>query len=607
MGTLINCQGLSKRFGSKPLFDGLSLSISDGEQIGLIGPNGSGKSTLLRILAGREQVDAGHVETRRGARIAIAAQADVYDPTRSAVQVVAEALAGAVPDPTEREIQAEVELAKAGFSEPRTVVGDLSGGWLKRLTIVRAMAQEPDLLLLDEPTNHLDLAGVLWLEEIIQSAAPTFLVVTHDRYFLENAAKRIIEINPTYPGGHYSYAGNYSRFLEKRAEFLSGQQTREQALRGKVNREIEWMTRGRKAQTIKSKGRKNAAFRMIDEYEDLQRRNRAEQAADIAFAGTDRQTRKLLQADGITLARGGKPLFRDVDLLLSPGSRVGLLGPNGSGKSSLIQVLTKQLAPDTGSVRHAEALRVVVFDQLRRALDLEQTLGFALAGPSQTVLYQGRSLHVVGWAERFLFRRDQLNLALRELSGGEQARVQIAKLMLEPADVLILDEPTNDLDIPSLDVLEESVREFAGAVVLVTHDRYLMQRVCEDVLALDGAGNAHPYAGYLQWEAAQKSATSSNAAPKKKKAAPRKAEADESDPQRKKLTYGEKLELEKIEETIAAAEAHRDTAETRTQDSEVAADHVELNKRFEALHAAQAEVDRLYARWEELESRAEIK
>ena len=423
------------------------------------------------------------------------------------------------------------------------------------------------------------------------------LIVTHDRRFLESAANRIVEIDRSYPAGFLSHNGSYSEFLEKREEFLTAQKGREQALASNVRREIEWLRRGAKARTTKAKGRVERAGEMQSELGELKGRNAARGTAGIDFAASGRRTQKLVEFKNVSKSLGGRKLFQNVDLTLTPGGKLGLLGPNGSGKTTLIRLLTGKLEPDAGRIERAGELQVVVFDQHREQLDPDQSLRRALFPTGDTLVIHGVPTHVAGWARRFLFRPDQLDLPVRDLSGGERARVLIARLMQREADVLILDEPTNDLDIPTLDVLEQSLTEFPGAAVLVTHDRFLLERISTDLLALDGDGNARHYADLSQWERGRDSAAKTTEKPKAATPSPAASSA-------KKLTWGEQKELEKIEQTILAAESKAESLERETADPALAADHVKLTAAYEKLGAAQAEVQRLYDRWADLEARA---
>ena len=603
---LLTANNLSKSFGPRQLFAGITLGIGEDDHIGLIGANGSGKSTMLRIFAGLETPDTGELLTRRKLRAAYVAQEDTFPPNTPCLDIVAAVMDDHL-DEHERHLAAQILLDKAGFPDSEAHASSLSGGWKKRLAIVRQLATAPDLLLMDEPTNHLDVEGILWLEGLINSCPFATLVVSHDRRFLESAANRIIELSPSYPDGFLSIKGTYSEFLEKREEFLESQRARQQSLASTVRREIEWLRRGAKARTTKAKGRIERAGEMMSELADLKTRNTRQSAAELDFAATDRRTRKLVELKSVTKSLGGKPLFSDLSLVLSPGQKLGLLGPNGSGKSTLIRILSGTLEPDSGTVNTATALRVVVFDQHRAQLDPGLSLRRALAPTGDTISFNGQSQHVVGWARRFLFRTEQLDLPISSLSGGERARVLIARLMLTPADLLILDEPTNDLDIPTLDVLEESLEDFPGAILLVSHDRYLIERLCTDILALDGAGTATAFADLIQFERHLQDRSSPKPSEPEKKQRPAASAPTEAPkpatPARKKLSWNEQRELETMEATIATAEAELARLQSAISDPATLADHTKMHAACSALDAAQARVDSLYARWADLESR----
>ncbi len=596
MAILLSCRDLSKSFGSRPLFTGLSFGLFEGERAGMIGPNGAGKSTLLKILAGRETADEGEFAARRGLRVGYLAQEDRLDAGGGEVSVGAAAraaLEGLDLQDYEADIRAEHWLERAGFTDLGARVDALSGGWRKRLAIVRQILREPDLLLLDEPTNHLDLDGVRWLEDLLSGVEFPFLVVTHDRRFLERACNRVIELNKRYADGHFSAAGPYSAFLEKREALFAEAETREDKLRNAVKTEIDWLRKGPKARTTKAQARIDRAGAMIGDLAELEYRNAQGRVADIDFAASERRTKVLVKAVRAEKSMGGRKLFGPLDLLLGPGDRLGLLGGNGSGKTTLLRLLTGELSPDAGEVKRADGLRAATFDQHRARLDPDATLRRALCPAGEHVEFKGSRLHVAGWAARFLFRQDQLERPLRLLSGGEQARVLIANLMLEPADLLLLDEPTNDLDLPSLEVLEASLKEFPGAVVLVSHDRYLLDRVSTGILALDGAGGADFYADLGQWEDRRADAAAASGAPR------RAGRADDSS----RLTPKEAKELKRMEAAIAAAEAQAAAARAALEDPAVAADAAALAERHAAAQAAQDRVDALFARWEELEER----
>ena len=601
---LLSCESISKSFGVKPLFTDLSIALSEDDHVGLVGPNGSGKSTLLKILAGLEEPDEGTRSMRRHVRMGYVPQESSFPAAQTVEEVLAQVLIDDGLDPHEHGGRIAKALSLGEFPQPDQSVTTLSGGWKKRLAIARALMREPDVLLMDEPTNHLDVEGILWLESLLKTEARAFLVVSHDRRFLESIASRMLELNRCYPNGMFEAKGNYSAFLEQRDAALAAQADYQASLANRVRREVEWLRRGPKARTTKAKSRIDSAGQLIDELGNLDGR-REQGTAGIDFTSSGRRSKQLVVATGLGKSLGGKPIVRNLELLLGPGQRLGLLGPNGSGKTTLLKLLAGTLKPDTGTLTRADKLRVVTFEQHRDSLDQQATLRRSLAPHGDAVVYQDRSVHLVSWAKRFLFKPEQLDLPVSRLSGGEQARLLIARLMLQPADLLILDEPTNDLDIPTLDVLEDSLVEFPGALVLVTHDRWLLDRVSTMLLALDGQGNAEWFADYAQWEAAQarKATGNQRSAPASQARSSAEAGQTSSTPKRKGLTYKEQQEWDKMEQKIAKAEAAVATCQAAANDSTIMSDAEALRTRYAALEAAQAAVEQLYTRWAEIEEK----
>ena len=602
MPPLINVRSISKSFGAEPLFQNVSFTVSEKDRVGLIGPNGSGKSTLLRILAGTVEPDDGEIAVKKRLRLSYVEQESQFGPGDTVKSVIDAAMEhSAIPD-SERGTRSAETLGRAGFVDLRAEASRLSGGWQKRLAIVQALVQAPDILLLDEPTNHLDLAGIEWLEEVLEQAAFACVVISHDRYFLENVATEMAELSRVYPDGVMRVKGRYSVFLEKKEEFLHAQSKRQEALENLVHGEIEWLRRGAKARTRKSKARIDKAAELMEELADLNHRTRST-TAQIDFSATDRKTKRLIELENVSYAIQERGLFEELNFIISAGLRVGLVGPNGSGKTTLLRLLRGEVAPTRGEIRRAEKLRIVYFDQTR-ALDPGVTLRRALAAEGDSVIYQDRVVHVASWAAKFLFKSEQLNQPIERLSGGERARVLIAQLMLQPADVLLLDEPTNDLDIPTLEILEESLLEFRGALVLVTHDRYMLDRVSTVVLGLDGRDSAERFADYSQWEIWQKERNKGEAAELKEFSARQAASATNTAPSgKKKLSYIEAREYAGIEQRIAEAEQVLETKRSQAEDPAIASDAKGLLKAHAELEEAQQEVDTLYARWAQLESK----
>jgi ATP-binding cassette subfamily F protein uup len=407
------------------------------------------------------------------------------------------------------------------------------------------------------------------------------------------------ELSRIYPDGLLRVQGNYSTFLEKKEEFLHAQSKRQEALENLVHSEIEWLRRGAKARTRKSKARIAKAGELIGELADLNARTRSVNA-QIDFSATDRKTKRLIELEDVSCEISGRKLFESLNFIITAGMRVGLVGPNGSGKTSLLRLLRGEWPSTRGEIRRADWLRIVYFDQSRQ-LDMNMTLSRALAPEGDSVVYQDRVIHVASWAAKFLFTGEQLNQPVDRLSGGERARVLIAQLMLQPADVLLLDEPTNDLDIPTLEILEESLLEFRGSLVLVTHDRYMLDRVSNVVLGLDGQGRAESFSDYAQWESWQEE---SNRKTSVRSTPPVTVSDDPPLPAKKKLSYLEAREYAGIEQRISAAEQVLKSKRIELENPAIASDGPRLIAAHTEVELAQKNLDALYARWADLEEKA---
>jgi ABC transport system ATP-binding/permease protein len=605
MAMLLTARNLSKTYATHTLFSGVALSLSQGDRLGLIGPNGSGKSTLLKILAGMVEPDEGEITRRKQLHIAYVKQDDTFEDGATPMSVVLAELGEDKPGVTlNAQTRAAISLSNLGFTELDLPVFTLSGGWKKRLSIACALAHEPDILMLDEPTNHLDLEGVLWLEGFVKKAPMAVVFITHDRVFLDRMAKRVVELSRAYPDGLFEVRGNYTEFVRRKDEFLDGQASQQTVLSGKVRRDTAWLKQGIQGRQTRNKTQAAAAEDRRAELKATTLRNNApKQTTAIDFQATERKTNKLLTAHHLSKTLGGRLLFDHLNLKLSPGMRLGLLGPNGSGKTTLLRLLTGELAPDSGSVKPAPDLRIVSFTQHREDLNPTMRLREALCPGGDTVEYRGKPVHVAGWARKFLFDPSKFNVSVGDLSGGEQARILIANLMLKPADVLILDEPTNDLDIPSLEVLEQALTEFPGAIVLVTHDRFMLDRLSTELIALDGAGRTRRYLSYAQWydDRARHEASAEAAGARTLKQEKPPAAPDRSGSPRK-LSYKLQRELDQMEDAIHKAEAEHQTLLGLAADPAVIADRKRHEEVCHQLSGAQARVEKLYERWEELES-----
>ncbi|MBX3356541.1 MAG: ABC-F family ATP-binding cassette domain-containing protein [Phycisphaeraceae bacterium] len=636
---LLTATDLSRSLAARTLFRGLGFFVAQGERVALIGPNGGGKSTLLRMLAGIETPDTGQVIVPRGLRRVHVEQVDLFpveSTPLSAAALAARESASVHGDLHEAEVLGRMILAQVGFPESmmETPVDLLSGGWRKRLSIACGLARAdgaPDLLLLDEPTNHLDVAGMEWLESLLVHGcgdlrANACVFISHDRAFIDGVATRVIEVSPAFAGGMLSVSGDYREFLRRRRETLDAQQRTHAALANEVRRDDLWLNRNVEAQRTKNRSRIDESAERRDDLADLAARNAAARASgpSIDFSSSGRRTRRLVQAVQISKGFSEATLLRDLDLELGPGDRVGLLAPNGAGKTTLIRVLTGLLAPDSGSIRFADPPpRVATLEQHRQVLPPDMLLRDALAPGGEVIYFRDRAMHVKAWARHFLFRDEQLLQPLRSLSGGELARVSLARMMLVPADLIVLDEPTNDLDIPTLEVLEETIASFPGAVLLVTHDRALLERLAQKIVVLGGPGGevavvtdlVQALAALHRFERRAEASRASALQPVSPPSVPSSAVESPTDgasesstvsaPRRsgRKLSYNEQRELDGMEAAIIAAQEAVTRAEQRLGNPAVTADHAKLAEACAELDRAQAHERALFDRWQDLESR----
>lgn len=609
MALLISTFQVSKSFAGKTLFQGLNMGISDGERVGLVGPNGAGKSTLLKILSGRMSSDSGQVTTKKGLRVGFLEQT----PEFAKEETIMQALLSKVQDATESlalayEWMARLELTQFGED---FLVSKLSGGWRKRVALARELMLDPEILFLDEPTNHLDITSILWLEEFLARAPFATLIITHDRLFLQRVSNKIFDLDPRNPGYLMSCQGGYMEYLEFKEQTLAAQEQKEQVLKNTLRRETEWLRRGAKARQTKQKARIQNAHALKGEVEDLQGKNRSRDVA-IEFKEGEKSPQKLIEAKHISKAYQGRVLFKDFDLLVSPKSRIALLGDNGCGKSTMIRVLLGLENPDVGSIYQAEKLKVAYFEQNRDSLKPEESVLKNICPEGDYVSYQGQFVYGRSYLERFLFFRDQHDLPVGRLSGGEQARLRLAQLMLREAQVLVLDEPTNDLDVATLTVLEDSLRDFKGAVILVTHDRYFMDQVAHDILAFhkesDGNNSLHRFAGYLQWEewfTEQEELEKDRFKKQSEKNSSNIKESSSDGGAKKpgKLSFKEKFELENMEARILEMEQKLAELQVESERPEVVSNANRVTELYAEIGKLQSLIEQSYARWGELEAK----
>jgi ATP-binding cassette subfamily F protein uup len=611
MAILTNAYQLSKSFTTRPLFEEITFSIQDGERIGLIGPNGAGKSTLLKILAGKEKPDSGTLSSQRGLRVGYLEQVPEFTEGSTIYSAIMEA----ARDPHDWEEMAEADkiMSKLSLPDRETEIIKLSGGWKKRVALARELLRRPDLLLLDEPTNHLDVESILWLEDLLSRSSFATLTITHDRLFLQRIAKRILELDRRNAGGLLSIDGDYATYLETKTQLMESQELHETKLRNTLRRETEWLRRGAKARQTKQQARIQNAGKLKDTVSELTERNRSA-SIRIDFQSIEKNPKKLIEVKGISKSYNGELIVPPLDMLVTPKSRIGLMGPNGCGKSTLIRLLTGVEKPDSGTVQSAERLKVAYFEQNRESLDPEVTLFQTISPKGEYVDYRGTRVHVKSYLNRFLFRYEQMELPVGKLSGGEQSRLLIAKLMLNEANMLVLDEPTNDLDIATLDILQEVLQEFDGAVLLVTHDRLFLDQVTPNILAFGvdetGSKSITPLVGLDQWEIWHDSqadlkknlnlAGTPNSSASGSSAFSSTTGAPPPPTKKRKLSFKEQRELDSMESTIEELEKQLMILAHESGLPEHSSNAKKLLELTQAMSKNQKEIDRLYARWAEL-------
>ena len=537
-------------------------------------------------------------------------------PTFSPEATVLATLLEGADDPYDWEAQvlADEMISKLSIPDPEAKVESLSGGWKKRVALGRELVRKPDLLLLDEPTNHLDVESILWLEALLAKSSFATLTITHDRLFLQRVANRILELDRRNPEGLLSIQGSYADYLETKEQLMNAQERREVILKNTLRRETEWLRQGAKARTTKQQARIQRAEELKDTVGELTYRNQT-RSLRLDFQSGERNPKKLLEAKGISKSYGNRQIFSGVDLNLSPGKRLAILGPNGCGKSTLIRTLLGQENPDTGTVVRSENLSVAYFEQNRDLLDPEVSVAKTLCPHGEYVDYRGTRVHIRGYLDRFLFTSGQMEMAVGKLSGGEQSRLLVAQLMLKESNLLVLDEPTNDLDMATLAVLEECLTEFTGAVLLVTHDRYFLDSVATQIFAFgmgSDEGKSVFFSNLEQWEVwhaqqlknlggappIKNPVPSSGVTPSEKAVDPG---TSEKAAKKRKLSFKEVRELETMEERIHQTEAALEKATAQSVLPENLANAVRLVEITQEMSRLQSEIDRLYKRWAELE------
>ncbi|MCI5072330.1 ABC-F family ATP-binding cassette domain-containing protein [bacterium] len=608
---LLSVHQLSQSHGAKSLFKNLSFSIQHQDRIGLLGPNGAGKTTLLNIIAGQLKADAGQVIYTQNLKLGYLEQSPSFQHA-----TIEEELLAVLDDAFDKRQRSMAEelISRLGLDSDRfdrhAEIKTLSGGQQKRVALARALLKQPDLLILDEPTNHLDIESLLWLEDYLeQQKNLTLLCVSHDRLFLQNVCHTIFDLDPKYKEGLLKIEGSYDQYLNHKESVLAAQESFEASQANILRRETAWLQRGAKARTTKAKARIDKTQALKTEVDALRELNKKRDLS-IEFSVNQKLPKKLIEAKKISKAYADKILFKNFDLSLMAGSRIALLGKNGVGKTTLIRCLLGEEAIDTGSIDRAENLFANYIDQTRAGLDQEKSLMENLDSQGGHVFVNGTPWFVDAYLNRFNFKKEQFTMPVKALSGGEKARLMLAKLMLKPSPVIVLDEPTNDLDIETLDVLRDALKSYTGAVILVTHDRLFMEQVCDSIIAFtdkndllnEEEGQLIRFESYLQWQDWKEQ--------QKKQHQAKLEQAKQTQKKRSnnvlKMSYKESYELEHIEEKILEKEAQLESVKTDLASDAVVSNPeklIELSKQQESL---ESEVESMYQRWAELDEKQKL-
>ncbi len=602
---LISGHNLSISLGGRTLFTGLGFTVAEGEKVGIIGTNGVGKSTLCKMIHGQLECDAGQISKRRGLKTGYLSQTPTVPQEKTLFQCLMEAS----PDPDDwvqmnlaQELFSKFKFAEAGLNE-NTLAGTLSGGWRKKLALAIEIMRSPNLLILDEPTNHLDVESILWLEDYLLESNLSYLAITHDRAFLDRISNVIWEIDPKNraSNGILRIEGNYADYCEAKDILTSALLSQEKRLSNTLRRETEWLRRGPKARSTKQNARIERAYELGDEVADLRDLNKSRKVG-ISFGTVDGTPKKLVDLVGVSKTFGDRTILNEFSLLIERGQKMGLIGANGAGKSTLIKLILGTEKPSSGKIVCADNLKVAYFDQNREGLDPKKTVFQSVCPEGEYVKFRGNFVHARGYLERFLFGPDDITKTISKLSGGEQARLLIARLMLIECNLLILDEPTNDLDIATLNVLAEELRDYPGALIIVSHDRFFLDQVADFHLALHN-GEFTRFADIHQWERwmLKQGLEPQPVVTPKTKLPVVSAPKPEVAVSKKKLSFKEKQELESIEVQIAKSEKELANLESQSQSPEILGNPKKLKEVFEQLAACQNQIAKLFERWSELE------
>jgi ATP-binding cassette subfamily F protein uup len=634
MQPVLRLDDVSLAYGARPLLAAVSLQVAMGERACLVGRNGEGKSSLLRLVQGDAQPDAGSVWVRPGSRVAHLAQ-DITALSQERVIEVVEAglpevgaalvefsrlshafAAGGTAQQTRRlaELQAlldardgwrfqqrvEEVLTRLGL-DGEAVFAELSGGWRRRALLAQALVSAPDLLLLDEPTNHLDIGAIEWLEQLLLEYRGALLFVSHDRAFVNRLATRIVELDR---GALFSTAGNYESYQQKKAQLLSAEVQQRALFDQRLAQEEVWIRKGIEARRTRNEGRVRALYALRE-----QLRQRRERTGSIVLEqqSAAESAQLVCEAEGVTAGFDGRIVIRDLNVRIVRGDRIGIVGPNGAGKSTLLKLLLGELAPMAGRMRLGGRLEVAYFDQQRAQLQLDKSVMDNVSDRNEQVTVNGATRHVSSYLRDFLFRPEQLHTPARALSGGERNRLLLARLLTRPANLLVLDEPTNDLDMDTLELLEEYVAEYQGTLLLVSHDRAFLDHVVTDLLVLDGSGKVREFVGgYSDWARyiATRSASPATPAASAEPAAPQAPVTVRARAKSRRLSYQEQRELDGLPARLETLESRHALLNDIANDPDFySRPHTEVTARLAELQALAGEIEQAYARWSELEAR----
>lgn len=598
---LVSCQDLRIAFGGRPLLDDASLQIEGGERVGLLGRNGEGKSTLLKILAGQVQADAGSIVFESGTRVALLTQEVPPGTGGTVAEVLRSGATGhGDPDHTVQRLCSVLQL------DPDHPFPALSGGQKRRALLGRALAAEPDLLLLDEPTNHLDVESIDWLEGFLARFPGSLLFVTHDRAFLQKLATRIVELDR---GRLTSWACDYATYLKRKDDLLASEEKEWAVFDKKLAAEEAWIRQGIKARRTRNEGRVRALKAL--RAERAARRERVGQVK-MTLQDAERSGARVVVAEDLDFAWGGMPIIKGFSTTLMRGDKVGIMGPNGCGKTTLLNLLLGRLEPHAGEVKHGVALKVAYFDQHREQLDEAQTVADSVGHGSEHVTLDGERRHVLSYLQDFLFSPERAREPIANLSGGERNRLLLARLFTRPANVLVLDEPTNDLDAETLELLEARLVEYTGTVLVVSHDRQFLDNLCSSTLVFEGGGRVKEYVGgYSDWKRTVAARRAAETTPKASPAEKRRGASGSGDvsaetsERPKKLTWAERKEWESLPGRIEALEGELEALHARMGASDFfRSDPDAIRSATERSQAIPGEIEAAFARWAELDERA---